>query len=595
MSLSTEIPQLELEIISAAAQETQPRNFSFNAQEIVENVRFLVNFEHRLSIPPEIISDLDSIDDGQDLDSGRERHLLDVMEKNKQLVLEHDGDDNSFQFKSDIYSQISHNKRSRESSSSSVLELSPSPSDEHITSTAVSAQDKVKPAVVVAGPFVSTIAPATVAGLSVPVNNPFDDDDSIELSDIEIPGLEDAPITAPLPVKNFGVGSVQIDANSTKPSSWLPALSPEETAPTLLENKENVRYEEEIKSLRQRLEREEKLEEEQKKKFFELQQSLSRFEQLAKSQMQNYLSVHSESNRNSITALPDENSISASVASPSTVFQQLEAYKKKSEQEIANLKHILDEERSKTNRFEVLKMERDELGAQLKLKNDQIKTLENSLSKAELCELEMGKKLKEQERELESAKIQGEHGYVYEQKKKLMSTSGSNSSLNSVSGLKKGARSSNNVMIDSKFQNTLKLTKEESDELEYAKKNLADQVVEIQNLKEKVKFLENESIAIKSKERENFSALSTKFGVFKSGLKSFARMMALDWGKKDILVEVETNFQDTVFSESKNDFREIVSRVANEDAKRVAAEANMLNFKIYPLFNGKNSLVKRKV
>ncbi|KAJ3328554.1 hypothetical protein HDU91_004076, partial [Kappamyces sp. JEL0680] len=202
--------------------------------------------------------------------------------------------------------------------------------------------------------------------------------------------------------------SPAITSQSTNPT---PAPSPAKRAEdavqqtdgmqTKLQASERLQYEQEIKSLKQRIEREELQGQEQKKKFEELQNTLAGFQQLAKNQMNNTGKAKHESPVRS--SLLDESS-TPQLASPSSIYQQFETFKHEKAEEIAALKHLLDEERSKTNRYDVLKMERDELQTQLAAKSEQIKKLEMSLCEAERSELDMAAKL-EQHR-LESQKQQ---------------------------------------------------------------------------------------------------------------------------------------------------------------------------------------------
>ncbi|KAJ3258434.1 hypothetical protein HK103_003556 [Boothiomyces macroporosus] len=131
-------------------------------------------------------------------------------------------------------------------------------------------------------------------------------------------------------------------------------------------------YEHEIESLKEEIQKEREYQEEQKREIQRLLAKLGEFERIAKKQV----SLASKSNFE-LSQLPSHSrqGSSSEVTNAASLFKEFEAYKRESIKKISQLDHLLKEEKTKNSRFEVLKIENEDLKAVIVKKDEALETL----------------------------------------------------------------------------------------------------------------------------------------------------------------------------------------------------------------------------
>jgi DNA repair exonuclease SbcCD ATPase subunit len=134
----------------------------------------------------------------------------------------------------------------------------------------------------------------------------------------------------------------------------------------------------ELTALKQKISNEITNRDAQLQKFGEVMNKLEKFETLAKLQMKQI-----SQSAQSLSNLPRTNSyvppLSADPSSPTSMFKEFESYKQETQSKIDQLEYLLKEERTKTSRFMVLKMENQELHEIIENKDKQIKNLNEGI------------------------------------------------------------------------------------------------------------------------------------------------------------------------------------------------------------------------
>jgi predicted nuclease with TOPRIM domain len=135
----------------------------------------------------------------------------------------------------------------------------------------------------------------------------------------------------------------------------------------------------EISALKEKISNEISKRDVQMQKFGEVMNKLEKFETLAKLQMKQM----SQSAQN-LSNLPRTSNLvpplSADPSSPSSMFKEFESYKQEAQARLDQLEFLLKEERTKTSRFMVLKLENQELHEIIASKDQQIKTLNEGIT-----------------------------------------------------------------------------------------------------------------------------------------------------------------------------------------------------------------------
>ncbi|KAJ3313025.1 hypothetical protein HDV04_002507 [Boothiomyces sp. JEL0838] len=131
-------------------------------------------------------------------------------------------------------------------------------------------------------------------------------------------------------------------------------------------------YEHEIESLKEEIQKERECQEEQKKEIQRLLVKLGEFERIAKKQV----ALASKSNFElSQSPSHSRQGSSSEVTNAASLFKEFEAYKRESIKKISQLDHLLKEEKTKNSRFEVLKIENEDLKAIIVKKDEALETL----------------------------------------------------------------------------------------------------------------------------------------------------------------------------------------------------------------------------
>ncbi|KAJ3271958.1 hypothetical protein HDV01_006092 [Terramyces sp. JEL0728] len=133
-------------------------------------------------------------------------------------------------------------------------------------------------------------------------------------------------------------------------------------------------YEHEIENLKEEIKRERGFQQEQQEQIQKLVYRLEEFERIAKKQT----SLASKSSLEISSSPPhSRQGTNQDVGNAASLFKEFEAYKKDAAKKINHLDYLLKEEKTKTSRFEVLKIENDDLKSAISKKDETLDSLKD--------------------------------------------------------------------------------------------------------------------------------------------------------------------------------------------------------------------------